>query len=174
MVAIILAPIWISIAKKLGVKKTFMTSLFLNSLAFLFFFFVSDLVVMSLVFAFIGVGSSVNLAVIFDLIQAEGIDNAAVNSGKREEGTYIGILRAFSAFSLFFQTLIFALVSSISGFDATMGTNQTDLAKLGLNIQMSLIPFTLAVIGAILFTLMYKISKEKAKENTSKLVEMGL
>jgi len=173
-VAIISAPIWIKIAKKIGVKKTYTISLFLNTLAFFLFFFVRNLLEMTLSLMLVGVASSASLSVIFHLAIAEAIDNATINSGKREEGTYNGVLRIFSAFSYFFQTLIFAIVGTLYGFDAALGTNQTNRAKLGLNIQMSLIPMFISVIGAIIFLFMYTISKEQAQENVKKLIEIGL
>jgi GPH family glycoside/pentoside/hexuronide:cation symporter len=173
-VAFTFAPLWMKVVKKFGVKKTYMTSLFLNSLVFLLFFFVRDLLGMTLVLALIGIFAGANLGVVFELAQAEAIDNAAVYSGKREEGTYIGVFRVFSAFSLFFQTLIFSIVGGgIFGFDPALG-KQTELAKLGLSYQMSVIPFVLSLVAAVIFSLSYKITKEQAKENAQKLMEMGL
>jgi len=178
VVAIISVLIWIKIAKKIGVKKSYTISLFLAVVGFILFFIVEDLLGLTLVLAFMGVSSAANLGVVFQLAQAEAIDNAAVNSGKREEGTYIGILRVFSAFSYAFQTMIFAIVTAFSGFDASLdwkdGFHQSTSAKLGLKLQMSLIPFTIIIVGAILFILTYKISKEKALENVDRLIELKL
>jgi GPH family glycoside/pentoside/hexuronide:cation symporter len=177
-IAVITVFLWIRIAKKIGVKKSYIISLFLAVFGFILFFMVEDLGGLTLVIAFMGVSSSANLGVIFQLAQAEAIDNAAAISGKREEGTYMGVLRVFSAFSYASQTIIFAIVTSFSGFDANLdwmdGLHQTSLAKLGLKFQMSLIPFFIIIIGTILFILMYKISKEKALENVNKLAELGL
>jgi len=177
-VAIISVLIWIKVAKKIGVKKSYMISLFLAIIGFILFYFIDDLLGLTLVLAFMGVSSAANLGVIFQLAQAEAIDNAAVNSGKREEGTYMGVLRIFSAFSYAFQTIIFAIVTSISGFNASLdwkfGFHQSNLAKLGLKLQMSLIPLTIIIVGTILFVWIYKISKEMAQENVRKLVELNL
>ncbi|MFX1555403.1 MAG: MFS transporter [Promethearchaeota archaeon] len=177
-VAIISVFFWVKIAKKIGVKRSYTISLFLAVIGFLLFFIVEDLFVLTLVIAFMGLSSAANLGVVFQLAQAEAIDNAAANSGKREEGTYIGVLRVFSAFSYAFQTLIFAIVTAFSGFDASLdwneGFHQSIQAKLGLKLQMSLIPFTIIIIGAILFVLTYKISKEKALENVDRLIELKL
>jgi Na+/melibiose symporter-like transporter len=177
-IAIISVLLWIKIAKKIGVKNSYTISLILAILGFLLFFIVQDLLGLTLVIAFMGVSSAANLGVIFQLAQAEAIDNAASNSGKREEGTYMGVLRVFSAFSYAFQTIIFAIVTFGSGFDASLdwkhGLHQTGLAKLGLKLQMSLIPLCIIIVGTILFVLTYKISKEKAQENVYKLVELGL
>lgn len=177
-IAIIAVLLWIRIARKIGVKKSYIISLSLAVVGFLLFFLIQDLGGLTLVIAFMGVSSAANLGVIFQLAQAEAIDNAAVLSGKREEGTYIGILRVFSAFSYASQTIIFAIVTSFSGFDANLdwaqGFHQTALAKLGLKLQMSLIPFVIILIGVIVFIFMYNITKEKAVENTEKLVELNL
>ena len=74
----------------------------------------------------------------------------------------------------FIQTLIFAIMSGVTGYDAALGTGNTDTAKLGLIFQMSIIPMIIFLIGTIAFSLMYKISKEDATENKLKLVEMNL
>jgi GPH family glycoside/pentoside/hexuronide:cation symporter len=177
-IAIISVLLWIRIARKIGVKKSYIISLSLAVAGFFLFFLIQDLGGLTLVIAFMGVSSAANLGVIFQLAQAEAIDNAAVLSGKREEGTYIGILRVFSAFSYASQTIIFAIVTSFSGFDANLdwadSFHQTALAKLGLKLQMSLIPLGIILIGVIVFIFMYNITKEKAFENTEKLVELNL
>jgi Na+/melibiose symporter-like transporter len=83
-------------------------------------------------------------------------------------------LRVFSAFSYFFQTLIFAIVAIFSGYNPALGTRNSEIAKFGLKLQMSIIPMIILLIGAIIFVLMYKISKEDAIKNKEKLIEMGL
>jgi Na+/melibiose symporter-like transporter len=83
-------------------------------------------------------------------------------------------LKIFTAFSYFFQTVIFAIVSGITGYDANLGTGNSDFAKIGLKFQMSIIPMIIIVIGTIAFILMYNISKKDAAENKSKLEEMNL
>jgi len=174
IVSIISAPIWITVAKKIGVKKTYLVSLILNVIGFLAFYFVTDIIGVIIVLAYVGVPTSANYGVIIFLAKAEGIDNAAVNSGKREEGSYNGILRVFSAFSYASQTLIFALVAGITGYNPVLEANQTPFAKWGLNLQMSLIPMVIILIGTIIFALMYKIRKEDAVANKEKLKELGL
>jgi Na+/melibiose symporter-like transporter len=123
---------------------------------------------------FAGIGYSATLGVITRLLEAEGIDNAAVTSEKREEGSYMGILKIFTAFSYFFQTVIFAIVAGITGYDATLGTGNSDAAKFGLKFQMSIIPMIILLIGTLVFIFMYKISKEDAVQNKIKLEEMNL
>jgi GPH family glycoside/pentoside/hexuronide:cation symporter len=173
-VSFLCVPIWIWISKKIGVRKAYTAGLSINIIAYFLFFFVNDLNGVILVYAFAGIGYSATYGVLFNLLWAEGIDNAAVKTCKREEGSYNGILRVFSAFSYFFQTLIFAIVAIFSGYNPALGTRNSEIAKFGLKLQMSIIPMIILLIGAIIFVLMYKISKEDAIKNKEKLIEMGL
>ena len=106
-------------------------------------------------------------------IGAEAIDKAVIQSGKREEGSYTGVLRVFTAFSYAIQTLIFAIVSSFTGYVSGNPSTYAD-GYVGLLIQISLIPFFIVIIGVIAFTLMYTITKEDALQNTEKLKQIGL
>jgi GPH family glycoside/pentoside/hexuronide:cation symporter len=174
MVGLVLAPIWVSVSRRIGVKKAYLGGMIANIITYFLFFFVTDIIGVIIVFSLAGIGFSATYGVITKLLMAEGIDNAAVNSGKREEGSYIGILRIFTAFSYFFQTVIFAIVSGFTGYDAALGVGNTDIAKFGLNFQMSIIPVIITVIGVVLFSYLYRISKEDAKEIKEKLVKMDL
>ena len=111
---------------------------------------------------------------LFGAVSSQAIDNASIKTGVREEASYQGIFLVFSAFSRFFQTLIFTIVAIATGFVASKGANQTDLAKWGLNLQMSLLPFIIITIGMIIFALFYDISDDQARLNKEKLIEMGL
>lgn len=174
LVGFILAPLWVWISKKIGNKKAFIAGMVLNIIGFFLLFFVTSLTGLTLVFAFLGIGFSATSGAIYGLLRAEGIDNATVSSGKREEGSYTSIWKFFTAFSYFFQTLIFAIVSNITGYKANLGVGNSNDAKFGLIFQMSIIPMIIFIIGTIAFALIYKISKEDAIQNKIKLEEMNL
>ncbi len=171
---LILAPAWVYVAKKIGVRNAYLAALIFVILGNLFFIFVTDLIGVIFVFAFASIGYSATYGAVFRLLFAEGLDNAAISSGKREEGSYNGILRVFSAFSYFLQTLIFAIVGSFTGYNPAIGVSNTPFAKFGLNLQMSLIPMIINIIGLIIFLAMYKITKEEAEGMKTKLREMSL
>lgn len=173
-IGFILAPLWTWISSKIGVRKAYIAGMLCNIIAYFAFVFITDLSGVIIVFTLAGIGFSATFGVITGLLRAEGIDNATVNSGKREEGSYTGILKIFTAFSYFFQTIIFAIVSGITGYDAALGTGNSVAAKFGLNIQMSIIPMIITIIGTILFVMVYTISKENAHSNKTKIIEMGL
>ncbi|MFX1567475.1 MAG: MFS transporter [Promethearchaeota archaeon] len=165
--------LFIPLVKKYGARKSGILSLILFSLFFLLLFSIVILPVAFLnVFCVFGGLSYGGVIVSGIYIGAEAIDNAVVKSGKREEGTYYGILRIFTAYSYALQTLIFAIVSLFTGFKSNELITWSGYT--GLLIQISLIPFFIMLIGMIVFTLMYTIRKEDALKNTEKLKELGL
>ncbi len=174
IVSFICAPIWVWAAKKFGVRKSYIVGMTLYAMGFFLFIFVTDIIGVVLVFAFVGIGFSATYGVIFVLLSAEGIDNAAFNSGKREEGSYNSVIRIFTALSYFFQTVIFAMVATITGYDPAFGSKNSEFAKFGLKLQMSIIPMIIILIGTILFIFMYKITKEDALKIKEQLIEMDL
>jgi len=172
--AILSVPLWVKLPRKIGIKKSYIVALASAALVYLAFFFVSDYWGAVIVFGLVGISYSACWGIIFNLIQAEGIDNAAAKSGKRDEGTYIGILRVFSAFIYFFQTLIFAITWGYFGYVPAKGPNQTSSAIFGLKFVMSIIPFLIALIGIAIFFVMYQIDREIAIANKKKLLELGI
>ncbi len=175
LIAIITIPLWVYLPKKLwSIKKTYLAGLIASAIPYLLLFFVTDYIGFIIVIALVGIGYSANWGVVYSLVQAETIDNAVVKTGKREEASYMGVMRVFSAFSWFFQTLIFAMVWTITGYVPARGANQTELAKFGLKLIISLIPFVFVLLGVIVFATMYTITKEEAKLNREKLMELGL
>jgi hypothetical protein len=62
----------------------------------------------------------------------------------------------------------------MTGYDPLLGTKNSDLAKLGLKLQLSLIPGLILLICTILFMKLNIISKEVAIQNKEKLLELGL
>ncbi|MHA1762555.1 MAG: MFS transporter, partial [Promethearchaeota archaeon] len=172
--SLVAIPIFSRITRKYGAKWGNVLSYVILAIFFiLFFIFVNEMIGFTILFLLLGIGLGGN-GFMYNIVSSEAIDNAVVKSGKREEGTYNGVLRIFSAFCYFFQTLIFAFVSAHYGYDPAKGTAQTELAVLGLKIQMSLIPFFLIIAGIIIFTIGYPLSKENAIENRKKLIEMNL
>ncbi|MFX1469692.1 MAG: MFS transporter [Promethearchaeota archaeon] len=174
LVGILVAPIWTWIAKKIGVKKAYILGMLCVIITDFAFIMATNILDVIILFTFAGIGYGATFGVITRLLEAEGIDNAAITSRKREEGSYMGILKIFTAFSYFLQTVIFTIVSGITGYDAALGTGNSNLAKYGLKFQMSIIPTLILLIGTLIFIFMYKISKEDAIQNKIKLEEMKL
>lgn len=175
LLGIITIPLWVYLPKKVwSIKQTYLVGLIIWAIPFMLLFFVTDYIGFIIVIALVGIGYSANWGVVYSLVQAEAIDNAVVKTGKREEASYMGVMRVFSAFSWFFQTLIFVIVWTLTGYIPARGANQTELAKLGLKLIISLIPFVIILIGIVIFGLIYSITKEEATANRQKLLELGI
>ena len=166
-------PIWMKIAKRIGSKKTFFYSLLITVISTACFIFANNLSLLVIIFIFFAIGVS-GAHVPLNAIFSEAIDNATLKSGIREESSYLGILRFFSATALFFQILIFAIVGTTTGYDAQLGTNNSEPAKFGLLLQMSLIPAAILFISMLIFLKFYTITKEDAMETKKKLIAMNL
>jgi GPH family glycoside/pentoside/hexuronide:cation symporter len=167
-------PFWVKLSRKISAKNMNIIGMSSSAIGFFAFFFVEDYTGYVIMSAFMGVVWSGNWGIVNKLAQAQAIDNAAVKTGKREEASYAGIFRVFSAFTYFFQSLIFFIVWTLTGYVPEKRANQTELARLGLKLNISLIPATLAVVAIIIFTVMYIINKDTAILNKKKLAEMGL
>ena len=163
--ALVSVPFWVKLPRKIGVKNSYIMALFSAAFVYLAFFFVTDYIGVVIVYGLAGIMYSACWGI---------IDNAAAKSGKRDEGTYIGILRVFSAFSYFFQTLIFAIVWGFFGYEPAKGSNQTPEAIFGLKFAMSIVPFILAMIGIVIFFMLYNIDLEASIANKKKLLELGI
>ena len=175
LIAIITIPLWVYLPKKLwSIKKTYLAGLIASAFPYLLLFFVTDYIGFIIVISLVGIGYSANWGVVYSLVQAEAIDNAVIKTGKREEASYMGVMRVFSAFSWFFQALIFVMVWTITGYVPAKGANQTEFAKFGLKLIISLIPFVFVLLGILVFAFMYTITREEAKSNREKLLELGL
>lgn len=170
---IVSIPIFAKIIKKFGAKKAYLTSLILFAIFYLIFFFIEDIIELTIAFFLVGIAAG-GQGITYIIVSSEAIDNSVLLSNKREEGTYNGILRIFTGFSYVFQALIFAIVSANSGYIPARGKNQTELARFGLKLQMSLIPMVIILIGIIIFIYFYSITKETALANRRKLLEKRL
>jgi GPH family glycoside/pentoside/hexuronide:cation symporter len=173
LVGFAVVPIWIRVSKKLGLRKSYFYALLLTAISTASIIFARNYMLLVILAAIGGLGHG-GQGVILQAIYSEAIDNATLKSGIREESSYVGIMRFFSATAIFWQVLIFAVVGTITGYDPALGTKNSDFAKLGLLLQMSLIPAVIMLVSSLLFLKLYTITKEEAIEIKIKLIELDL
>jgi len=173
LVSFITIPIWMKIARKYGTKTTYFYALISTVIGGAIFIFAVDLPSAILLSAIGGIGHG-GQGLILTAVYSEAIDNATVKSGVREESSYLGIMRFFGATGVTWQILIFMIVAAITGYNPTLGTANTDFAKIGLNVQMSIIPAIISLIATLIFFKMNVITKDIAIANKEKLIEMDL
>jgi GPH family glycoside/pentoside/hexuronide:cation symporter len=173
IVGFAIVPVWMKIARRLGLRKTYFYALILTAITTASFIFATNYTLLIILAAIGGIAHG-GQGVILHAIYSEAIDNATLKSGIREESSYVGIMRFFSATAIFWQVLIFAIVGTITGYDPQLGTENSDFAKLGLLLQMSIIPATIMLISSLIFFKFYKITKEIAIDNKKELIELDL
>ena len=148
---ILSVPVWISLSKRIGKKKTWLISMVLTSFGFGGMFFLSagaDTLILLLAFVCgIGAGSGAAMA---PSIQSDVIDYDEYLTGKRKEGTY------FASWNLVFKTatgitfMITGFVLGASGF--VPNQDQTESAKFAILSLYALFPFCCYLIGGLILT----------------------
>jgi GPH family glycoside/pentoside/hexuronide:cation symporter len=102
---------------------------------------------------------------------ADVIDEVVVDTGKRDDGVYIGF-RAFAGrLGYAVQALSFWAVHSLTGF---ADDPRSDAAKMGVRVHTALIPAILLALGVMFFLLLNKMDSGKAAGNREALKERGL
>jgi GPH family glycoside/pentoside/hexuronide:cation symporter len=165
-------PIWNKIAQKYGNKRVFIAGGFIIGLLTLPFLFVSSLIGAVITASIIGIGL-IGFWLMQTPILADIIDEAIVEQEIKFEGFYMGIRTFFGRISIIIQALTFALIHFFTGFDPQAPV-LSDLAIIGLRIQMALVPMILMIVGVLFFWKLYDLSDEKKKEIQAKLRTLKL
>ena len=148
---ILSVPLWISVSKRIGKKKTWLISMGLTGFGFGGMFFLypgADALILTLAFLCgVGGGSGAAMA---PSIQSDVIDYDEYLTGKRKEGTY------FASWNLVFKTatgitfMITGFVLGASGF--VPNQDQTETAKFAILVLYALFPFFCYLIGGVILT----------------------
>ena len=166
---IISAPIWYKISFKIGIKKVALIGICLLACMGLPLLFVptgpEGLLLVIIIFSLSGfVDGAMPL---FSSV----VDNATIESGKRQEGLYNGIWMFFSRVSIAIRAIVFLIVSITFGYHS----GSTDpYALMGLRFQMSVFPMIICSFGIYFFWRLYKITPEQLEFNVEKIKELKL
>jgi len=106
-------------------------------------------------------------------ISAEVYDEIAATTGERNENIYGGVRGFFMSFSFAVRTLIVVIIQKLTGFNENLDI-QTDLAKIGLRILISVVPLICIIIAFILIKKFYTITPERLKTYQLKIKELGI
>jgi len=159
------APIWFKISNKIGVRKVLVIGssiLAVSGIPLLFApsgvaGFILTFIVASLAGIIDGAIESMNSPAFSSIV-----DKTAVESKKREEGLYRGIVVFFQRTSYFVWLFFFEILKIFTGL------------QLGLRIYMSLFPLIVMGIGAIAFIRLYKITQEELETNIRELERLNI
>ena len=166
-------PLFYLVVRKVGHFKVVRYTLLLYPFTTLPLFFSGASVLMIMIsVGVIGFFTGVlNVALI--PMQADFFDEAAVQTGTRQEGIYLGLWTFVGRFSYIIQLLSFWFIHEITGFIPGAPT-QTPIAKLGIVILMCIFPMIFSIVGTTYFWLKWDLTQEKVQGIKEQLKEMGI
>ena len=158
--------------RKYGAKTTFLIGIVISTIGFFLMVFSTSILTLTLfsLIAGMGIGAQVTSR---GLMSPQAIDHDTLKYGKREEAQYFAIFQIFSATTKTWAAVIFAVIVAIFLYDPLKGTENTEFAKFGLLIYLSILPMIITIISGILVWKLFNITKEIAVENKEKLLKLG-
>jgi len=171
---IISAPIWYKISFKIGIKKVALIGACLLGCMGLPLLFVptgpEGLLLVIIIFSLSGFVDGAIISMTMPLFSSV-VDNATIESGKRQEGLYNGIWMFFSRIGIAIRAIVFWIVVIIFGYHS----GSTDPYELmGLRFQMSVFPMIICAFGVFFFWKLYQITPEQLEINVEKIKELKL
>jgi GPH family glycoside/pentoside/hexuronide:cation symporter len=158
--------------RKYGAKTTYLVGICIATLGFFMMIFSDSILTLTLfsLIAGMGIGAQVTSR---GMMSSQAIDFDTLKYGKREEAQYFAVFQIFSATTKTWAAVLFAIIVAIFLYDPLKGTENTEFAKFGLVVYLSIIPMIVTIISGILVWKLFNISKELADENKEKLLKLG-
>jgi GPH family glycoside/pentoside/hexuronide:cation symporter len=164
--------IWAYLVKKYGNRLIFLIGLILTGAFLIPLLFISDIMTTIFIMILVGIGVGAIWICVYP-IYGDVIDEIVVKTEKREEAIYFGIRVFFARIAFIIQAIVFALIHIFMGFNPE-AKQQTNLALIGLRIQMVLIPMLVLFLGAFIFWKWYDLKPSKVELIKSELRKIGL
>jgi GPH family glycoside/pentoside/hexuronide:cation symporter len=172
--AVISMPIWTKLGNKLNNNRKILIItgilLILSQLFLTFIWNLSSTLPGAFFFGFCLAGFWTVLSL---PINAEVLDEIAVQTGERNEPTYMGIRGFFTNFSIVAQSFIFTIIHKATGFIDDAET-QTELAQWGIRFTLAFIPMVCMIIALLIFWKIYSLTPEKINFNKKKLEKLNI
>ncbi len=163
--ALIGSLIWVKLAQKINnTKLTYLVSggLMLLSQIPMFFirhfsFAIASVFLFPFSFCFAGFWSTLRVP-----LSSDTLDELAIDLGRRDNSTFIGLRSIFFQIGILFQSLIFGLVHILTGFDKDL-TAQELPAQYGIIFLFVGVPIILEVITFLIFWKKYDLDPKKVQ-----------
>ena len=160
------------ILKKKGSKNTFLIGIAISCVFFFLAMFTTNILLFSLCAFLAGGGVGIQNAA-RSVFRLEALDDSILKHGTREEAQYNSVNGVIRSFSTAIQIAILLLITIAFGYDPTLGTGNTDLAKFGLLFQITGALSILCLITGILFWKLFDITPDKAEHLKESLLKLG-
>ncbi|GAI08240.1 unnamed protein product [marine sediment metagenome] len=103
---------------------------------------------------------------------ADVLDERVAITGSPVRGTTVGVHNFFFRLSRGAQIGIFAVVHILTGFVAG-ASSQSELAKLGIRLHMTVIPAIVLFIATLIFWKKYPLTPERSLEVRQQIEKIG-
>jgi Na+/melibiose symporter-like transporter len=160
------------ILKRKGSKKTYLLGISISTIAFFLAMFSPNILIYSL-FAFIAGGGIGIQNAARSVFRLQALDDSILKHGTRDEAQYNSVNGVIRSFSTGIQIVILLGITIAFGYNPTIGTSNTDVAKFGLLFQISGVLAILCLVTGIIFWKLFDITPEKAKATKERLLELG-
>ncbi|TFF95314.1 MFS transporter [Candidatus Thorarchaeota archaeon] len=159
--------LWKYIVNRWGnLRKAWIASMALWIAALVPLFFVTDMTIALVLFAFNGIGLSGSLY-LKDLVMADIIDEDEVKTGVRREGAYFGVNALVMRLAVILVFVSINLVFNSVGWRVFLPEEATAETLLGLRLLMGIFPAIALAVGIAAFS-RYQLVGDRLKEVKSK------
>ncbi len=166
-------PLWMYYNKKSGDnRKTMIYAAIALMIITIFFTVITNLTTL-LILVFIWGMALGGFWTIYYVVFSDVIDEAIVESGKRQEGLYQGLRRFFGNIAKVITAFSFAAVHEMTGFNEVADV-QTPLADTGILLLFGIIPAIIMAVGFVIFWKFFDITPEKTKMIKEKLLQLNI
>lgn len=164
-------PLWAKLAKKIGHSNTYAIGLLLFGISIFIGAFITTALQYYITTALGGVMGAMFLIMLSPVL-ADTYDEIALKAEKHQQATLIGIRNIFVRIGLPIQSVIIAILHTITAFNPHSTIHSAE-AILGLRIIQG-IPLIFCLIGAIIFLKYYDLKGEKKLNVLKQLRAKGL
>jgi Na+/melibiose symporter-like transporter len=171
---IVSAGIWYKLSFKIGIKNVTLIGACCLAFMGIPFLFVpvgpEGLFLVIMIFTLSGLVDGAIISMLMPLFSSV-VDNAALETGKRQEGLYNGIWMFFARIGIAIRSVVFLIVAILFGYHSG-STDPNEL--MGLRIQMSIFPMIIILTGIFIFWRLYRITPEMIEFNAKKLKQLNM
>jgi GPH family glycoside/pentoside/hexuronide:cation symporter len=147
--ALISIPFWRVIYSKKGAKYGLLLAIGIFTAGIWPVFLINDFIILVIITLIPGFG--IGGVLMTELPISAAIDYDELQTGKRREASYNGILTLIARLSIAFSGLALIIIQFFFGFEAG-SESQTTSALLGLTLLVSLIPFIVGLLALLVFS----------------------
>jgi len=169
---VVSVPFWTRIARKKGNRYVYIFAMGLMSIILIPLFFAIEFYSTLICLAIMGFSMGGSWFCMYPMF-SDIIDEIVVKTGKRQEGTFIGIRTFIGRLSIVIQAVSFWLIHFLTGFNPEF-EYQTIQALWGIRIQLVLIPLICYFIGFIFMWRICDLNKEKVERIKNELKKSNL